>query len=164
LAAGELSAASQRVSRQRSLRWRPSKDTGDRPQTESIIRAEKNLTDKVQTKPGEKPELWQAEMETGDLKSQLKLLTGMRRCLLSKQAEAGYCRGQVLAQPKRTLKQEETGHIPIEGSKVTSIVLDAAQEIVSPELFQRITDELTEVMNVIRSIIVVSAWRTSANP
>jgi hypothetical protein len=66
----------------------------------------------------------------------------------------------VLAQfPKRTLKPRgrETGHIQSKGSKVTSTLLDAAQDIVSPELFQRITDELTEAMNVmgpLASVIV----------
>jgi chromosome segregation ATPase len=135
---------------------------------ESTIKGEKNLTDKVQdfeSRVRNKEELLAGrDAEISDLKSQLKLLTKGIEQMSSffKQAEAlatverqGVSTA-VLNEPLNR-GEEKPATFQSKGSNVTPTVLDAAQEIVSPELFQRITDELTEAMNVIgplSSIIV----------
>ena len=139
-----------------------------RKQESTIKGLEKNLTDKVQdfeSQVRNKEELLAGrDAEISDLKSQLKLLTKGIEQMSSffKQAEAlATVEGQgvstaVLNEPLKR-GEEKPATFQSKGSKVTPIVLDAAQEMVSPELFQRITDELTEVMNVIgplASIIV----------
>lgn len=128
---------------------------------ESTIKGlEQNLTDKVQdfeSQVRNKEELLAGrDAEISDLESQLKPLTkGIEEMsFFSKQAAAlGTVEGQgvsaaVLNEPLNR-GEEKPATFQSKGPKVTPIVLDAAQEIVSPELFQRITDELTEVMNVI---------------
>ena len=146
------------------------KDTEEivRKQESTIKGLEKNLTDKVQdfeSQVRNKEELLAGrDAEISDLKSQLKLLTKGIEQMSSffKQTEAlATVEGQgvstaVLNEPLKR-GEEKPATLQSKGSKVTAIVLDAAQEMVSPELFQRITDELTEVMNVIgplASIIV----------
>jgi hypothetical protein len=51
--------------------------------------------------------------------------------------------------------KEKPATFQSKGPKVTPIVPDTAREIVSPELFQRIIDELTEVMDLIGSLASV---------
>jgi chromosome segregation ATPase len=132
---------------------------------ESAIRGlEQNLTDKIQdfeSQARNKEELLSGrDAEISDLKSQLKLLTKGIEEMSSffKQAEAlATVEGQgvstaVLNKPLKR-GEEKPATFQSKGPKVTPpIVPDAAREIVSPELFQRITDELTEVMNVIRPV------------
>ena len=134
-----------------------------RKQESAIKGLEQNLTDKIQdfeSQARNKEELLAGrDAEISDLKSQLKLLTKGIEEMSSffKQAEAlATLEGQgvstaVLNEPLNR-GEEKPATFQSKGPKVTPIVADAAREIVSPELFQRITDELTEVMNVIRPI------------
>jgi chromosome segregation ATPase len=139
-----------------------------RKQESTIKGLEKNLTDKVQdfeSQVRNKEELLAGrDAEISDLKSQLKLLTKgieeMSSFFKQTQALATVERqgvsAAVLNEPLNR-EEEKPATFQSKGSKVTPTVLDAAQEIVSPELFQRITDELTEVMDLIgplSSIIV----------
>jgi len=134
-----------------------------RKQESAIKGLEQNLTDKIQdfeSQARNKEELLAGrDAEISDLKSQLKLLTKGIEEMSSffKQAEAlATVEGQGVstAVVNKPLKrgEEKPATFQSKGPKVTPIVADAAREIVSPELFQRITDELTEVMNVIRPI------------
>jgi chromosome segregation ATPase len=137
-----------------------------RKQESAIKGLEQNLTDKIQdfeSQARNKEELLAGrDAEINDLKSQLKLLTKGIGEMSSffKQAEAlATVEGQgvstaVLNEPLNRAK-EKPATFQSKGPKVTPIVPDAAREIVSPELFQRITDELTEVINVIRPIASV---------
>ena len=134
-----------------------------RKQESAIKGLEQNLTDKIQdfeSQARNKEELLAGrDAEISDLKSQLKLLTKGIEEMSSffKQAEAlATVEGQgvstaVLNKPLKR-GEEKPATFQSKGPKVTPIVADAAREIVSPELFQRITDELTEVMNVIRPV------------
>jgi chromosome segregation ATPase len=134
-----------------------------RKQVSAIKGLEQNLTDKIQdfeSQARNKEELLAGrDAEISDLKSQLKLLTKGIEEMSSffKQAEAlATVEGQgvstaVLNKPLKR-GEEKPATFQSKGPKVTPIVADAAREIVSPELFQRITDELTEVMNVIRPV------------
>jgi chromosome segregation ATPase len=134
-----------------------------RKQVSAIKGLEQNLTDKIQdfeSQARNKEELLAGrDAEISDLKSQLKLLTKGIEEMSSffKQAEALATvegRGVSTAVLNKPLKrgEEKPATFQSKGPKVTSIVADAAREIVSPELFQRITGELTEVMNVIRPV------------
>ena len=139
-----------------------------RKQESTIKGLEKNLTDKVQdfeSQVRNKEELLAGrDAEISDLKSQLKLLTKGIEEMSSffKQAEAlATVEGQGVstAFPNEPLNRgkEKPATFQSKGPKVTPIVPDTAREIVSPELFQRITDELTEAMNVmgpLASVIV----------
>jgi chromosome segregation ATPase len=127
---------------------------------ESTIKGEKNLTDKVQdfeSRLRNKEELLAGrDAEISDLKSQLELLTKGIEQMSSffKQTQAlttGVGQGVSTAVLNEPLNRGEVKSATSQskGSNVTPTVLDAAQEIVPPELFQRITDELTEVMDLI---------------
>ena len=139
-----------------------------RKQESTIKGLEKNLTDKVQdfeSRVRNKEELLAGrDAEISDLKSQLKLLTKGIEEMSSffKQAEAlatveGQCVSTAVLNELLNRGKEKPATFQSKGPKVTPIVPDTAREIVSPELFQRITDELTEAMNVmgpLSSIIV----------
>jgi chromosome segregation ATPase len=137
-----------------------------RKQESTIKGLEKNLTDKVQdfeSRVRNKEELLAGrDAEISDLKSQLKLLTKGIEEMSSffKQAKAlatverqGVSTA-VLNEPLNRGK-EKPATFQSKGPKVTPIVPDAAREIVSPELFQGINDELTEAMDVIRPLASV---------
>jgi hypothetical protein len=131
-----------------------------RKQESTIKGLEKNLTDKVQdfeSQVRNKEELLAGrDAEISNLKSQLKLLTKGIENMSSffKQTQALTTVGgqgvstAVLNEPLNR-GEVKPATFQSKGSNVKPTVLDAAQEIVSPELFQRITDELTEVMDLI---------------
>jgi len=136
---------------------------------DSIIKGlEQNLTAKIQdfeSQARNKKELLAGrDAEINDLKSQLKLLTkgiGEVSSFFRRAEALAAMEGQDVsaAVPNKPLKggKEKPATLQSTDPIVTPIVPDAVHEIVLPDLFQRITGELTEVMGVmepIASIIV----------
>jgi predicted RNase H-like nuclease (RuvC/YqgF family) len=133
---------------------------------ESAIKAlEQNLAAKVQDFEGQVKK--QAELlasrdaEVKDLNSQLKLLTRGIKEMSSffKQAEAlSTVEGQggspiVLSEPLNGGDEKPAAHQP-KAPAVTSKATEPPREIVSPDLFQRMTGELTQVVGPMASMIV----------
>lgn len=133
-------------------------------QKESIIKGlEQNLnakTQEFQNQVRNKEELLAArDAEMNDLKSQLKVLTKGIEEMSSffRQAEAlAAIEGQpgskgVVSEPSNSGEKNPVA-LQRKPPEVVATVPDAAAEIVSPDLFNRIIDELTEVMGVMRPI------------
>ena len=134
-----------------------------RKQESTIKGLEQNLTAKIQdfeSQVRNKEELLAGrDAKINDLKSQLNLLTKGIGEMSSffKQAEAlaaveGQGDGTAVLNESLKQREEKPDKFQSKSTRVTPIVPDAPQEIVSPDLFHRITGELTEVTGVIRTI------------
>ncbi len=139
-----------------------------RKQESTIKGLEQNLTAKIQdfeSQVRNKEELLAGrDAKINDLKSQLNLLTKGIGEMSSffKQAEAlaaaeGQGVGTAVLNESLKQREEKPATFQSKSPRVTPIVPDAPREIVSPDLFYRITGELTEVKGIVRpmaSIIV----------
>jgi len=101
------------------------------------------------------------EAEIKDLNSQLKLLTRGIKEMSSffKQAEAlsaieSQVGGRIVLEQPLNRGEEKTVAPRIKAPAVASKAKDAAREIVSPDFFQRMTGELTQVVGPMASMIV----------
>jgi myosin heavy subunit len=131
----------------------------------SIKRLEQNLTAKIkdfESQMGNKEELLAGrDAEISDLKSQLQLLTKGINEMSSffKHAEsltAVEGKGVSPAVPNEPVNGGEEKPAPFQSKhpKVTPILPETAREIVSTDLFRRITAELTQIMGPMASIII----------
>lgn len=134
-----------------------------RQKDSTIKELEQKLAAKVQefeSMAKDKQELWtRRDAEINDLKSQLKRLTKgigeMSSFFRQSEALTGI-EGQDVSTAAQNEPVDEVEEKPVavqsKIARVTPIVPDAAGEMVSPEIFQRIINELAQVTNVMASL------------
>jgi chromosome segregation ATPase len=137
--------------------------------TEEIVRGkdsaikglEQNLTGKIQDLESKEKLLVDRDKQVNDLNSQIQVLTKRINAMSSffRQAEALAAVetqdiGTVLQYGQAKNEQENTATSQIKGPKVMSNKTDTPQETLSPDFFDRVTDELTQVIGPMASMIL----------
>jgi hypothetical protein len=129
---------------------------------DSTIKAlEEDLTGKIQDSESQEKLLAERETQVNDLNSQVQVLTKRIKDMSSffRQAEALAVLetqdiGTLLQAGESKNEQDKPATLRIDSPKVMSNKTDQAQETVSLEFFDRVTNELTQLIGPMASLII----------